>query len=264
MRAGAVVLGVLVVSCTPAPAPLKPVRPHPYFPIAPGDTHGSFQCVSCHALTNTNFSQFECINCHEQRGTAAKHLEISEPVVGYTYASAACYACHPSRRGVFDPTQSVPVTTLVPTWSGPTILSVTPNDEALPMRMNHGSPLPDGARDSCANCHVNAALGEFYPGQLHGSLQTLALPQPPLCQGCHGASIPAGFSGALGTGPFRAPDTGEMKHDAVAWANGAPTTTRVVPVECSTCHVAPSLDSGATWKPTPFFHVAPASSDGAT
>ena len=50
--------------------------------------------------------------------------------------------------------------------------------------------------------------------------------------------------------PGRNPPSGEMKHDAVAWANGVPGTTPIVPAECGLCHSSPGGGAGrsiATW-----------------
>ncbi|MDP1825906.1 MAG: hypothetical protein Q8L48_21765 [Archangium sp.] len=240
-------MALLGIACTPAPAPPKPERPHPYFEIDFG-AHANVECVSCHALTNTNFAQFECTGCHDQATVTPRHAAVS----GFEYASPACYACHATAPGASDPTQNVAVTALVPTWSNTTILSVTATDESLPMGMNHAS----APGSSCADCHVNADLGHFYPGQLHGSLLALMQPQPTTCAGCHAASAPVGFVGPTATRPARTPPSGEMKHDAVAWAAGAPTTTALVTADCSTCHVAPSILSAASWKTNASFHAA--------
>ncbi len=147
------------------------------------------------------------------------------------------------------------MTALVPTWSNTTIINLTPTDESLPMRMNHAAPQPDGAREACANCHVNAALPDFYPGHFHGALQTLMLPQPTAaCDKCRASSSPVGFVDTVD--PSRTPPGGPMKHDAVNWVNGAPTATRVLEADCSTCHVAPSILSAANWKTDANFHAA--------
>jgi hypothetical protein len=68
----------------------------PLFPISPGSRHSPGKwttCVDCHTVP-TNFNLFSCIDCHEHGDKSvvdARHRE--EP--RYTYASLACYDCHP-------------------------------------------------------------------------------------------------------------------------------------------------------------------------
>ncbi|MDP1920442.1 MAG: hypothetical protein Q8L14_29630 [Myxococcales bacterium] len=245
---------LLVVGCTPGPAPTKPPRPHPFFPIAEG-TH-ALHCTACHALTNTNYSQFSCLNCHEH---AKEKVDPRHTAVGgYSYETGACYACHrdgsaanaPNVSGLTsDPGQNVSVTALVPTFSATTIVSVTAEEQSLPMPMNHA--VVTGA---CSSCHANVELSNFYPGQLHASLLTLDREQPTTCAECHASSAPVGFVGPIAAS--RSPPSGEMKHDAVAWVAGAPSTMALVTADCSTCHVAPSKSSAANWATRASFHAA--------
>ena len=44
--------------------------------------------------------------------------------------------------------------------------------------------------------------------------------QPTACSDCHLATMPTGFVGPTATDPAT-PASGEMKHDAVVWSNGA-------------------------------------------
>jgi len=64
-----------------------------YFPIYSGKHRGEWtNCNECHT-TAGNFKQFSCINCHEHNQTDMnnKHKDVRN----YTYASSACYSCHP-------------------------------------------------------------------------------------------------------------------------------------------------------------------------
>lgn len=246
---------MLVVSCTPGPAPTKEPRPHPFFPIVEGPH--AVQCTACHALTNTNYAQFSCLGCHPHAQEVVDPIHAR--VGGYSYESGACYACHrdgsaanaPNVAGLTsDPTQNVSVTALVPTFSATKIVSVSPEEQSLPMPMNHASAVATGP---CSNCHANVELSNFYPGQLHASLLTLDREQPTTCAECHASSTPTGFVGSIAVS--RSPPTGEMKHDAVAWAAGAPTNTALVTADCSSCHVAPSKSSAANWATRASFHA---------
>jgi hypothetical protein len=222
---------------------------HRPFPVATG-VHAT-DCNTCHGPFPT-FTEFTCFGCHahDQAPTDLGH----QAVAGYAYTSAACYRCHadpgktsvPSRM-VWNPSQGVVVTALAPMYSGPSIASVTPQAETLEMGMDHLSPqLAAVDIANCAMCH-DPASGSFFPGKLHSSLANAGLPQPTACAGCHAMSAPTGFVGPLATSPARAPASGEMKHDAVAWAGGAPGTTRLVTADCGACHASPSAAAAATW-----------------
>lgn len=62
------------------------------FPINNGP-HGNLACFDCHNNA-ANRPAFSCIDCHEHRQSAMDndHDEVS----GYVWASANCYACHPT------------------------------------------------------------------------------------------------------------------------------------------------------------------------
>jgi hypothetical protein len=271
---GAMAVAVIAgAACTPDPAPKKPAKPHPYFPIGEGAVHalgrataldGEIKCTSCHALTVTNYAQFECTGCHEHAEDAVQPLhQFFDP---YVYVSEACYGCHRDgttsnsprgRADATDPAHDVAVSALVPTWSATSIVSVTQANQSLPMHFTHRSAqIPAAAKGKCASCHADAEIGNFYPGQFHGSLDALVLPQPAACSDCHAADSPLGFVGPPTSTPPRTPQTGEMKHDAVAWAGNAPTGTAIVTADCSTCHVPPAGKSPARWQTDARFHPA--------
>jgi hypothetical protein len=66
-----------------------------YFPIYSGKHKDEWdQCVECHTIPN-NFSAFSCIDCHEHDNPGEVGQD-HQGVSGYQYASAACYACHPT------------------------------------------------------------------------------------------------------------------------------------------------------------------------
>lgn len=64
-----------------------------YFPIYSGQHRGRWAvCRDCHQTAN--YRAFECILCHEHSNRSEVDREHRE-VNGYSYASAACYRCHP-------------------------------------------------------------------------------------------------------------------------------------------------------------------------
>lgn len=151
---------------------------------------------------------------------------------------------------LFDAANNLTVDALIPTYAATSIVSFSAQTETLSMPMNHQSAqVPAAAFSSCGNCHLNIADGGgvYYPGNFHSSMANLLMPKPTTCADCHAASQPTGFVGPTATNPARTPPSGEMKHDAVVWNNGAPTTTKIVTADCSTCHAAPSQSSTATW-----------------
>src|SRR6266850_1347930 len=229
-----------------------------FFPIAAGSKHAlgsdtpGITCNSCHGGMDS-FGQFDCLSCHQHSDQAALALG-HRAVPKYAYASASCYSCH--ARGtaggavpsgvISDPARDLTVNAQIPSYVDTSVSSLSPQTETLPMPMDHVTTQVDvTAFASCANCHVNAGAGAFYPGDLHSSLANLNLAQPSACTDCHASSKPIGFVGP--TDPARSPASGEMKHDAVLWSNGLPTAASAVPQDCAVCHVAPSKSMSATW-----------------
>ena len=218
-------------------------------------------CIACHAtqrpdvvlgqataasLLPGNFDHAvrgnaDCISCHRSTTSYARYFNASGSLPGGDWAGGIG-----TPDGVRDPSQDVLLTAAVPTYSGTSIVSVTPQAEALPMPMFHSSATVPASM-SCSACHAGAASGTYFPGRLHASLTM----QPTACLDCHAGSAPAGFVGPMD--PRRSPATGEMKHDAVLWSNGAPKTTPAVPQDCVLCHQT----SG--WATSQKFHAAIAS-----
>ena len=67
-----------------------------YFPIYSGKHKGQWNtCADCHK-TASNYKSFSCTDCHEHNATDmnSKHKDVK----GYSYASSACYSCHPQGR----------------------------------------------------------------------------------------------------------------------------------------------------------------------
>jgi len=63
------------------------------FPIYSGNHRGEWNtCTDCH-INLSNYSTFSCINCHEHNKTDMDNEHNGES--GYSYASDACYNCHP-------------------------------------------------------------------------------------------------------------------------------------------------------------------------
>ncbi|HTT70978.1 MAG TPA: hypothetical protein VMG32_07110, partial [Anaeromyxobacteraceae bacterium] len=223
---------------------------HTFFPIATG-VH-AVDCNTCHGGFSS-FAEFTCFNCHahDQATTDPIHTGVN----GYSYASTACYGCHANPTQIASPASVVhdaardlTANALIPTYAGTSIASLSPQSETLVMGMDHAtSELPGVNMASCAVCHAGAASGAYYPGTLHSSLANAQLPEPTACADCHTPSRPTGFVGPVAASPARTPPSGEMKHDAVAWADGVPTGTALVTSDCGTCHASPSATLVATW-----------------
>jgi cytochrome c551/c552 len=220
--------------------------------------YASASCYSCHTNGNAvGFSHFgiagNCAQCHDAGSQFA-----ALPLPGFTHPAtngADCASCHDTSswkgaagsapRDSHDPARDVAVDALIPTYGGPWISTLSPDTQLLPQVMNHGSPALDaGILATCANCHLDAGSGIYYPGQLHASLAVLKAPQPAACGDCHAATMPTGFVGPLDGN--RTPASGAMKHDAVAWTGGAPGATPLVTADCGVCHQTPT-QSLAGW-----------------
>ncbi|HWE23130.1 MAG TPA: hypothetical protein VG496_04235, partial [Myxococcales bacterium] len=229
------------------------------FMHGPG-TPSATTCVACHSsqrpdLNNVPPSQLpgsfdhaanaaiDCFACHQatvSRGTYASYL----PIPGGDWRGATA----PPAGLTSDVAQNVMVTAGIPTWSGPSIVNVTPRSETLAMQMLHSSSqVPAAIAASCANCHVDAVSGIYYPGVLHASLTALNAAQPSACSDCHAGAAPQGFVGPIATNPARKPPSAEMKHDAVAWSAGKPGTTALVTQDCGKCHLAPLQVAAGAW-----------------
>jgi len=237
-------------------------------------------CYSCHPDgTQTTFDHpgitGNCASCHDTGGPFA-----ALPVTGFTHSpigSTDCGGCHTTTnwRGgnapaglVDDPQQAITLDALIPTYAATSISRLSAQTETLPMPMAHATAqVVTTAFSACTNCHLNGSTGEYYPGDFHSSLANLRLAQPTACSDCHSASLPTGFVGPLATSPVRTPASGAMKHDAVAWANGQPTTTKLAADDCGVCHTSPSQTSPASWAvsragTTPALFHAPLTSAG--
>ncbi len=215
-------------------------------------------CYGCHptgakrAFSHTQITD-NCTQCHAETNAFA-----ALPKAGFTHrdvAGADCSNCHVTTSwsetsggplNQSDPTRNVIIDALQPSWVGTTIVSVTADQQSLRMPMNHAATSVDaGVLAVCTNCHAQAEQGQYYPGVMHWSLTNLGLPQPATCAECHRGAPPSGFVGDLDA--RRSPSTGEMRHDAVEWLNDAPTTTRVLPADCSTCHQPPLDLTDTQW-----------------
>ncbi|HET6410698.1 MAG TPA: hypothetical protein VFG53_01475 [Anaeromyxobacter sp.] len=230
----------------------------------------SAACYQCHsaptpaAYTHTGITG-NCALCHAVGASFA-----ALPQAGFTHIAitADCGSCHTTKAWstaampstlIHDTAKNVTVTALVPAYSGTSINKVSPVAEVLPMSMDHSTAaLASTVLTNCAGCHAGAAAGNYYPGVLHSSLANQSLAQPAACFDCHGDAAPTGFVGPLAAHPPRSPASGEMKHDAVAWTAGAPTSTHLVTADCSVCHVSPSSTVQATWATSPSGSGSPA------
>lgn len=217
-------------------------------------------CITCHPkgepvpYAHTSIVAGECATCHAE-ATAFAAL----PKPGFTHrdtGGADCGSCHVTSswtevsgapNGVFDVAANLTVATLLPRFSGTSIVSLTPNAEVLQMTMRHStSALDAGLLNACSSCHAEAASSVYYPGTLHSALANLKEAQPTQCVECHQRDLvrnvgarPTGFVGPFATSPVREPASGEMRHEATAWVDGGPGGAALVPAECSACHVPP-------------------------
>ncbi|MEW6432276.1 MAG: hypothetical protein AB1730_12285 [Myxococcota bacterium] len=234
-------------------------------------------CYSCHPDGATRpFGHAgivdRCAECHAAGGPFAA-LPLPPPAVHRDIGTSDCGACHTSTtdwaevsgapNDKFDPLRSVRVNALSPVWSGPVIDSVAVDPQTIDMTMNHSATSVDpAAMSACTNCHAQADQGQYYPGVFHWTLLDRGLPQPSACTECHRNATPRGFVGPVDS--TRTPAAGPMRHDAVAWANGAPTATKIVTQECVVCHQPPDdpaepqwfFDSVMTDGGTPHFHAS--------
>jgi predicted CxxxxCH...CXXCH cytochrome family protein len=205
-------------------------------------------CGTCHGLPPPapHPPGLACEACHAP--VAGPNLTIATPT---RHIDGVLDVTTPDNRS--DPAHNMVITGLIPSYSGTSIASLTPLTQTLTMQMNHKSTaVPSAAFSSCGNCHMDAASGVYFPGLMHATLRDLGLAQPTVCTDCHSGTRPVGFVGALATMPARTPPSGEMKHDAVLWAGGAPTTMPAVPDNCSPCHVA---GGAPTWASSPGANV---------
>jgi hypothetical protein len=225
-----------------------------------GYAYASTACYQCHPAPKPQTFSHKgltgtCAPCHDAGASFA-----ALPMAGFAHmatGSADCSGCHVMSSWstastptalVHDPARDVAVDELVPSYAGTSIARLTRFPQALPMGMDHTTGAIDSATlGNCGACHGDAGTGTFYPGSLHSALANEQLTQPATCGDCHSVSTPVGFVGPVATQPARSPPSGEMKHDAVAWAGGAPTSTRIVVADCAVCHATPSDAVQATW-----------------
>lgn len=252
--------------------------------VAQAQTFADFTCISCHehesnitqrlhlTVSGYAYQAQSCLACHSKgekvafghggiTGACAQCHARGAPFdalpANHMAITADCGGCHSTPNWTtatgaptssFDPAKDLTVTALVPSYAGTSIVKVTPLPQTLHMVMNHASTqVPADTMGTCVLCHGDAPLGGYFPGNLHDSLSINGLPQPTGCSSCHSTSIPTGFVGSMATNPARMPPSGEMKHDAVAWDGGAPTTTALVTQDCIACHVAPTDTAPTTW-----------------
>ena len=164
-----------------------------FFPIKPGEVHGTQACATCH--TTGDRKQFSCTTsgCHEEATTDNTH----GAVLGYEYLSSSCLGCHPNAKrgqadhGKFfpissgekhagvaceschrDPVKRTPVTCV---GAGCHVQSVTDPIHA-------GFPSYAYASGSCLNCHIGGTRTlnhSYFPVAAGTSHAGLA------CAACH-------------------------------------------------------------------------------
>jgi hypothetical protein len=237
--------------------------------------HGHEEAVTARLHLSVSKYRFDdssgCYTCHPSgKKTAFDHAAISDncamchdvaapfaalPKAGFIHPDRGgvdCAGCHNTTDwkgatgapNAHDSSHDILVAALLPTFAGTSIVNLIAQTQTLPMIMNHGSTdAPAAVMGDCTNCHANATRTGYFPGAFHASLATLGVAQPTACASCHHDSSPSGFVGPLTTSPARVPSSGEMRHEAVAWANDAPTTTRLVTTNCGSCHRTPAVTS---------------------
>ena len=241
------------ISCTGCHTHEKVVTDRLHATVADYVFSDSAACYTCHPSDHKTAPydhggiKGSCAMCHDVNNPFA-----ALPKAGFTHpptGGSDCAGCHGTKdwkggsaaNGSHDPANDLLLTGQIPTYSGTSISSLTPLDQSLPMPMDHGSTdIAAAANSDCSNCHADSADGLYFPGNFHSSLANLAMVQPTSCASCHLDSMPVGFVGPPATNPPRVPASGEMKHDAVAWLNGARTTTAIVTTDCGVCHRSPS------------------------
>ena len=190
-------------------------RSAPHSP-RPTITTTSGACYSCHmtgapvAFSHTGITT-GCAQCHDVGNPFA-----ALPVPGFTHPptnGADCSDCHGTKtwndaaggapNDSHDPARDLVVDALIPTYTGTSIASLSPQTEILPQIMNHATTALDAAAlSACRNCHPKSNASVFYPGVLHASLDVL---QVAAADGVHrlprGDSMPTGFVGPIDDQP---------------------------------------------------------------
>lgn len=223
-----------------------------YFPIYSGNHAGEWQsCAECHT-TPENYAIFSCIDCHEhnQPDSESQHAGIS----GYTYASDACYACHPTGDGdaAFDHNQ--------------TAFPLTGAHNTVSCAECHTSGYT-GTSTICADCHTTHYNQSVNPNHL-------ALNIPQACADCHSTQpgwSPASFgihnnyyllegahqfiandcvqchNGNYNSTPNTCFGCHEQDYNLT---NNPPHASAQFPTECLSCHTQ------SAWTPSTFNHDA--------
>ncbi|MBS2026555.1 MAG: hypothetical protein JST54_01520 [Deltaproteobacteria bacterium] len=249
-----------------------------------GYKYDSPSCYQCHPTGGPVQPPFDhagitgsCATCHGPGASFAALASQSDGSLvtvdgglSHQPVNVDCSNCHNTGSWhatggpanlVADLTRNLTVDAGLPTFVGTSIASMMTQSETLPMPMNHLTTTVDGGViAACSNCHAGfESTGSYYPGNFHDSLVSLGIAQPTTCNDCHAGTMPAGsdmaglssmptgFVGPLATAPARNPPSGEMKHDAVAWSNGSPTTTALVTQDCGTCHVNDAVNGTLSW-----------------
>lgn len=235
-----------------------------YFAHGPG-TASESTCIACHTTQRPDLlpgttpaamaallrydhassGTGDCMGCHQATVTAGTYANYFNPMThalpGGDWQGAQHYP-----GDAYDPARNIVVNARIPSYAGTDMVSVSPQAETLTMRMDHAThQVAAAVMTDCSGCHATAEAGAYFPGELHPSLANLDLPQPTTCAGCHQATMPVGMVGPVDNS--RQPASGGMKHDAVHWANRAPTAMRAVTQDCAVCHASPSAERAASW-----------------
>ena len=136
-----------------------------YFPVYSGVHRGEWdKCTDCHTQPET-YTVFSCVDCHEHNKTSTdrEHTEVS----GYSYSSAACYACHPSgnKEGAFNHD-----------LTGFSLKGAHVQAQCLDCHTNGYA----GTSNACSSCHTNNYNQASNPNHVNAGISTE-------CETCHTA-----------------------------------------------------------------------------
>ncbi len=182
--------GERCVGCHPNGQPYRRASHKP--PEIVQAPHDTIPCVGCHTNATTDFS---CTECHTH--DAASTDPVHQGVPDYRYESTACYACHPTGRGISpaEHDRFFPISTGA--HSGLECRSCHVNDYATFSCIDchtHDAATTDPqhqgisgyryATDACIQCHPRgeamsrADHGRYFPISSGNHRATE-------CQGCH-------------------------------------------------------------------------------
>ncbi|HJW31052.1 MAG TPA: hypothetical protein VJ508_17620, partial [Saprospiraceae bacterium] len=245
-------IGTDCITCHTTDPGWKPARYQQhdaqFFPIYHG-THSEAwsECTDCH--TNpANFAEFTCVTCHSNPGTDNAHTNV----LGYSYHSPACLACHPTgeKNDVFDHNN----TNFALTGAHTTVeclschtngFAGTPTDCNAchakdfdqSLNPNHGQL---GLTRDCASCHTTDPNWNPAKFDIHDQFYVLEGAHAKIkndCNACH--------NGDYNNTPTTCVGCHQQDYDQ---SSNPSHTAGHFPTDCALCH------NQASWAPTTFDH----------